>query len=204
MIAWKSLQKDLDSRRYKSNPFEQKYVDLTTSSYTAENMTNEESLDLDYLSKSIRARSDIITCQIAYLLKEATDVSETFVRASTKKNQQKKTKLINDGYFDNGDYFVDQGQPLHYQQRDKVDVHEKDQRTSLRNMIMGDDLLWINDLISMLRPSKVDEILSEFYRNDDPPLRPTSNFHENLFPRKDIAPTSYPSTENFLFNKYGR
>jgi hypothetical protein len=156
-------------------------------------------LDLDYLSKSIRARSDIITCQIAYLLKEATDVSETFVGASTKKNQQEKTKLINDDYFDNGDYFVDQGQPLHYQQRDKVDAHEKDQRTLLRNMMMGDDLLWINDLISMLRPSKVDEILSEFSHNDDPPLRPTSNLHENLFPRKDIAPT-----RNFLLKKYGR
>lgn len=200
MIAWKSLEKDLDSRRYKSNPFEQKYVDLTTSSYAAANMSNEESLDLDYLSKSIRARSDIITCQIAYLLKEATDVSETFVGASTKKNQQKKSEIMNDDYFDSSDYFVDQGQPIHYQQRDKVDVHEKDQRTLVSNMIMGDDLLWINDLIRMLGPSKMDEIASEFYHND-PFLRPTSDFHEKLLPRNKISPTSYPSTEKFLFRK---
>ena len=26
--TWKDLQKDLDSRKYKSNPFEKKYVDL--------------------------------------------------------------------------------------------------------------------------------------------------------------------------------
>jgi hypothetical protein len=70
----------------------------------------------------------------------------------------------------------------------------------LRNMIMGDDLLWINDLIRMLGPSKMDEIASEFYNNDDPRLKATSDLHEKPFLRKDVR-TIYRSTENFLSSK---
>ena len=201
MQAWKSLQKDLDSRRYKSNPFEQKYVDLTTSSYATEKMSKEESLDLEYLSKSIRARSDIITCQIAYLLKEATDISETFDGASGKKNPQKKSSTTNDGHSIDGDYFVDKGQPIHYEQPDKVELNEKDECKLLRNMIIGDDLLWINDLVRKLGPSKMEDIASEFFHTDITPSRPTRDLHTNLSRRMDTASTIYRSTESYLFSK---
>ena len=79
MKAWKELQKDLDARKYKSNPFQQKYIDLTTSSLASGNTSYEGISNLEYLSKSIRARSDIIGCQLAYLVKEAATVSEILI-----------------------------------------------------------------------------------------------------------------------------
>ena len=201
MQAWKSLQKDLDSRRYKSNPFEQKYVDLTTSSYAAESTSTEEILDLEYLSKSIRARSDIITCQIAYLLKEATDVTETFGGASAKNNPQRKSTPINEGLSNESDYFVDPGQLIHYQQRDKIDLYEKDLPNLMRSITMGDDLLWINNLIKLLGPSKVEDIASEFYFTDITYIRPSRDLQKKLSSRTDPAPTNSRSTESFLLSK---
>lgn len=196
MQAWKSIQKDLDSRRYKTNPFEQKYVDLTTSSYAAENILESESLDLDYLSKSIRARSDIITCQIAYLLKEATSVSNTFDDVAAKNNQQRKSASTNDDASTDGDYFVDAGHPIHHQQNDKVDRYDGDQRS-----LLGDDLLWIHDLIRMLGPTKMEDIATEFLRADSTHMRPTKDLHQKLSPRTDAAPIINRSMESFLSSK---
>ena len=196
MQAWKSLQKDLDSRRYKANPFEQKYVDLTTSSYAAENPLESEGLDLDYLSKSIRARSDIITCQIAYLLKEATSVSNTFDDVAAKNNQQRTSASTNDDASTDGNYFVDAGHPIHHQQSDIVDQYDGDQRS-----LLGDDLLWIQDLIRMLGPTKMEDIATEFIRADSTHMRPIKDLHHTLSPRIDMAPTTYRSTESFLSSK---
>ena len=83
MKAWKDLQKDLESRKYKSNPFEKKYIDLTTSSCIAGDPSTDDIFGLDHLSRSIRARSDIISCQIDFLVKEAISVSNDLSYSNT-------------------------------------------------------------------------------------------------------------------------
>lgn len=64
----KAFQKDLENRKYSSNPFEKQYVDLTTSSCSEGNSTtNDSGLNLDYRQKDLKLRADIISCQVSIL-----------------------------------------------------------------------------------------------------------------------------------------
>ena len=157
--AWKDLQKDLDARKYKSNPFEQKYVDLTTSSCVADDLTAKADFGLEFLSKSIRARTDIISCQVAHLVKEMMDVSENFSEAKDKdEDQQKKKKLKNH-------LEVDDYSNLFICKKDVCDSNNEIRSQYSDSDVPCDsaELLWVEELARSLEPSLIKEISRSFF-----------------------------------------
>lgn len=153
MNAWREIQKDLDARKYKSNPFQQKYIDLTTSSLISGDNSHEEISNLEFLSKSIRARSDIISCQIAYLAKEAATVSgitlETKVVEFAGKSVVKKNATVRN---DDVRYFIDENAVE--ESAILKDIH-KDPECSGLKIGASTQYLWIDELIKSAEPSLI-------------------------------------------------
>ena len=93
MDNWKGIEKEIANRQYKLNPFDKKYVNLTTSSiHNQTNVDGDEALDR--FSKEIRVRTDIIGCQISYLIKEATAASSGRNNLADVKSQEGKPKSL--------------------------------------------------------------------------------------------------------------
>ena len=158
--AWKDIQKDLDSRKYKSNPFEKKYVDLTTSTCTVGETSTDDSFGLDHLSKSIRARSDIISCQVAFLVKEVTDVSENL---SKRNPTQTGPKLIGQPELNHSDsFFASKDGKLNIEKEILRKIIENNPNGKLPEEIVNARLLWIEELTKSLSASKMREILLPF------------------------------------------
>ena len=114
------------------------------------------------MSKSIRARSDIISCQVAYLLKEVADVSDNISKGSTTnagpklKNQGEPNHSYN--FFANGD------DKIITPEQSLLSAIEKDPDGKLPEEIMSARLLWIEELTKSLSPSKMREILLPFLK----------------------------------------
>lgn len=155
--AWKDLQKDLDARKYKSNPFEQKYIDLTTSSCVADDLSTKDDFGLEFLSKSIRARTDIISCQVAYLVKEMIDVSENFCEVKEKEDEHKKKKI-------RSRLEVDDYSNLFFHKSNLNDSFEAKgtPATDSDEICNSSKLLWIEQLARSLEPSVVEDICRPF------------------------------------------
>jgi hypothetical protein len=160
MKALSDLQKDLDSRKYKSNPFEKKYVDLTTSSCVSSNTSNDN-LGLEHLSKTIRTRADIINCQVAHLVKEASNVSVSFSAdevVSTKLKSKGKLGEQSDNFHDfftNEDKIEDSPVSLLRQL-------ETNPETSLPEVVMSAKLPYLEELLRSLKKEKLNKIISPF------------------------------------------
>lgn len=156
--AWNDLQKDLDARKYKSNPFEQKYVDLTTSSCVVDDLTAKDDFGLEFLSKSIRARTDIISCQVSHLVKEMMDVSENFSEAKEIEEDHPKKKKIKDclEVDDYSNLFIFKKAASHSR-------HDtQSQSTDFDAPRDNAELLWVKELGRSLEPSTIEDISRSF------------------------------------------
>jgi hypothetical protein len=158
MEALNDLQKDLDSRKYKSNPFEKKYVDLTTSSCVA---SSDDNLGLEHLSKTIRTRADIINCQVAHLVKETSNVSVNFsahvVLISTKLKSKEKSIEKSDDFHD---FFTDEG----YINDDSISHSQikTNSESRLSEKVMSAKLPYLEELLRSLKTEKLNKIISPF------------------------------------------
>ena len=160
MKAWRDLQKDLESRKYKSNPFEKKYVDLTTSLCIAGDPSTDDTLGLDHLSKSIRARSDIINCQINFLVKEATNLTTDLSIKGQSTTSTKKQIEENGAH----NYFTYE-KNLPDSRRCLLEKVENGTPGQLPDEVMNARLPWLESLVKTLEESKIKEILAPFCKN---------------------------------------
>jgi hypothetical protein len=192
--AWKDLQKDLDARKYKTNPFEQKYVDLTTSSCVADDLTAEDDFGLEFLSKSIRARTDIISCQVAHLLKEMVDVSENFLAAKdVEEDHPKKKKLKNR-------LEVDDYSNLFICKKGVSDSHREEKFQSTDPDAQSDDaeLLWVEELARSLEPSVIKDISRPFFDSRQQFVDPVGSTNSNESKKLILNFADYCSTDGLI------
>ena len=162
MKALKDLQKDLEFRKYKLNPFEKKYVDLTISSCVAGCSSTDDSSGLDHLSKSIRARSDIISCQVEFLVKEAMRVIDISCRdipnASGKASNKMESKQ-------DWLYFIEEDKILEHS---LLDCLETNSNAELPEEVISAKLPWLEEVVKSFEVSKLKEIISPFLAVQSP------------------------------------
>lgn len=153
MKALNDLQKDLDSRKYKSNPFEKKYVDLTTSSCVA---SSDDNLGLEHLSKIIRTRADIINCQVAHLLKETSNVSVNFSADVVLKSKEKSIEQSDNFH----DFFSDE---IYLSNASIFPSQiETNSESMLSEKVMSAKLPYLEKLLRSLKTEKLNKIISPF------------------------------------------
>ena len=165
MTALKDLQKDLESRKYKLNPFEKKYVDLTISSCVAGDYSNDDSSGLDHLSKSIRARSDIISCQVEFLVKEAMRVFDITSRdvANASGEASNKTDLKEDKI-----YFIEEDRIVDQSKHSLLDRLGTTSNSDLPQEVISAKLPWLEELAKSFEISNLKEIISPFLAVQSP------------------------------------
>jgi hypothetical protein len=192
--AWKDLQKDLDARKYKSNPFEQKYVDLTTSSCVADDLTAKGDFTLEFLSKSIRARTDIISCQVAHLLKEMTDVSENFSEAKDIHEDHPKIKKLKSCLE------VDDYSNLFICKKAVNDSHHEVKSQNIDPDARCDDteLLWVEELARSLEPSVIKDITRPFFHSRQEFIDPVGSTSSNDIEKQVLNYSDYCSTDALI------
>lgn len=195
MEAWNDLQRDLESRKYKSNPFEKKYVDLTISSCVAGNPSSDDSSGLDHLSKSIRARSEIISCQIDFLVKEAMhvvlDISGRAIANTSGKARNNLDFQRESSFFIGDDELVD------FSRRSLMDYLGDNTTGKLPEEVMSAKLPWLDELVRALDATKLKEIMSPFLF-----AQPLSNLRAHQEIKKSTATSFNGSfTEVLLLQK---
>ena len=165
MKALKDLQKDLEFRKYKLNPFEKKYVDLTISSCVAGCSSNDDSSGLDHLSKSIRARSDIISCQVEFLVKEAMRVFDITSRdvANASGEASNKTDLKEDKI-----YFIEEDRIVDQSKHSLLDRLGTTSNSDLPQEVISAKLPWLEELAKSFEISNLKEIISPFLAVQSP------------------------------------
>ena len=75
-----SLQKDVESRKYKTDPFQKKFVDFTLTKFdsTIENdLTDVTEQNISNVTFNLKARSDLINAQMDYLFKSVNEIEKT-------------------------------------------------------------------------------------------------------------------------------
>lgn len=155
-----ALKKDFDSRKYKSNPFEQKYVDLTTSSCA-------DSCDLVDVSLDLRARADIIGCQVAFLVKVVSTVSANFTNCdnsavSNTKLKKENGKKLNQERDRQNQYFANYNGLKNISKHLLLKRLENNPGEDLPTEIMNGRLLWLEELIKSIKMSNLKEIVTPF------------------------------------------
>lgn len=167
------IWKEIEARKYKVNPFDKRFVDLTTSAVTGFNHLQDGDVDeLDEVTRNIRARADIISCQISQLLKEANSIpgdslDEKADRQPANRNgkqgKSRKEELsslveTNQHYFAS-EHTVDAAKALLCRQ-----FHEGN-LTHIPKSILQTRLLWVEELANSAVGTNLQSIVAPFCIN---------------------------------------
>lgn len=141
--------REVETKKHKSNPFQKKYVDLTTSLFIFDKDKNvEDNSDIKLLASNIRVRSDLIDAQIDFLTKSANDISKHFLevdfleKPNIKDPKLKKQKCKENQDKDESETTGDMNDP-YYQA--KVKVVQCLMINEIPCELLQTKLLWIKD-----------------------------------------------------------
>ena len=154
-----SLQKDVESRKYKTDPFQKKFVDFTLTKFdsTIENdLTDVTEQNISNVTFNLKARSDLINAQMDYLFKSVNEIEKTLQNVNLPNSSlptnniktKTKSKLIDDNTTNN-----DLDENCIFDEEylsEKLNILEKfneNDYTELENILSESSTPWLEEFI---------------------------------------------------------